>query len=126
MNFEILNIINFTITVTMFGLLFHKLKQYKIIFWHWKHYFAVMFVIAIISSSQFYTLTERYDAIKMQNEMSKQHSLINDNYLDEYLSENKPVSMIPTTKETENILKYQQLKSKKLANTIENKGQNNE
>ncbi len=81
-----------------------------------------MFFFAVISYSQFFTLTEKADVLSTQRSMLNQSSQVsNGKAIAKYLNENKPTVRMPTDKENAEALAKQQAKSKELAKQIENK-----
>jgi len=121
MEFEILNIIKFTVFTLISTMIYYKLKIHNLIKTSWKVFIILVFTLALFTYKQFFTLTEKGDNIQLQKNLI--NTSTSSKVLDEYLENNKPLEDKVTQEDTSKLLQQQQAKSKELANTIENKGE---
>lgn len=124
MQFEILNTIYWLVGFTFLAITYEVIsKKFNKTFK--RKYLYIGFVIAtLITHQQFYTLTEKVDAQNTQEMFKRQSKTLQYNKtLDNYLenTENVLAEEVSSKPSLQELIKQEQLKSKELAEQIENK-----
>lgn len=119
MQLEILNTIQYLVYVMLFCTGYYYIKKKYPIKWKWC--FLIIVVVTGITHKQFYTLTEKADVVKTSSMMLQQKNNFNTKEVTNYLDKTKTEDDFKQSKsEYELQLLEEQLKSKKLAELIDN------
>lgn len=111
MVFEILNTLRFIIFVIVAGVVYYYASK-KFVQLKFKYFLLGVLIVAGITHTQFYTLTEKNDTIKTSNMMLQQKNNFNNKELRDYLKDSENIA------EEDFSLEDEILKQKKLSEDL--------